>query len=76
MIVTIQMHGSLRLLTETSTGAIEITLPDEATAASAIMACGVADRAYLLAMDGCVVKASTPLHENCVLDIFPMTEGG
>lgn len=76
MIVTIQMHGSLRLLVETSTGAMEITLPDGATAASAIAACGVADRAYVLAIDACVVKASTPLHENCVLDIFPMTEGG
>ena len=76
MFVTIQMHGSLRLLVETSTGAIEITLPEAATAASAIAACGVADRVHLVAIDGRVVKASTPLHANCVLDIFPITEGG
>ena len=76
MNVTIQMHGSLRLLSEASTGTIDVSLPEHATAADALEACGAADKAYLLALDGCVVAASATLYKNCVLDVFPILEGG
>ena len=76
MDVTIRMHGTLRLLTETPDGTIDVSLTEAATAATALEACGASDEAYLLALDGCVVRASTPLYDRCILDVFPSLEGG